>query len=213
MKRSAALTEEQERVVQRARDNMNVHDWRPALARWLGNYGPDPKRLFQGHYWYTITRSGRDWSVAIGFSDATVPFHTFLVDGRAPAPPVMEWRPPPPEPVPHRFNVPPPIDVPEFRETVLCPEPDGGLTLAALDLMIRRMQQEYAVPAHWLVQQPVLRITATDVHEREQQREAQSMFDRYALAPLIRSPLAVVAIDVGDEPKPAPPPTPSRRNQ
>lgn len=206
--RTEALTEEQERVVNTARYAMRLHDDGKPLQRWLENYLPDPKAGFHPTlFWWSIERDGKQWKVQRGGINSDVAYSTWMIDGHAPAPPIMEWRPPPPEPVKPRFNVPEPMRVPSQLET---------LSLAYIDKIMR----EIALPASYFRSPPFeyRHETAAEVREREREATQNLMQYRWLLAPITaQHPARIVGIDIGDRPDSTvivkPPPRPTRRNQ
>lgn len=115
-----ALTQEHERTVSLARISLLGHDREKPLTRWFDNYKDDKNAMLWSHRWSVVTRDGRRWKVETGLPDSTEPSATYTVDPRAPAPPIFEFRPPPPpEPVKPRYNVAPPPRVPSAMEYIM----------------------------------------------------------------------------------------------
>lgn len=115
---TAVLTQEQEQVVADARMGMGLFDSKPPLLRWLANYAPEHGAFFWSSDWHVVTREGRHWKVEIGYTNTDTVHKTLTIDGRAPAPPVMEHRPPKPEPVKPREASLPPMRVPSAMEYI-----------------------------------------------------------------------------------------------
>lgn len=102
---SDAAMQEHERTVSQARLGMAFHDSHKSLQRWFENYRDNKSEWF-GYGWCVVTRDGLRWKIEFGYVEEQEPSRTVYADPRAPQPPVFEFRPPKPEPVKHRQNVP-----------------------------------------------------------------------------------------------------------
>ncbi len=122
-----AIMQEHERTVSDARQAMSFHDGRTAMQRWFDNY-KENKGDYWGSGWFVVTRDGRRWKIEFGYRDEPAS-RTVYADPKAPAPPIFEFRPPKPEPVKPRFNVPEPRRVDAWDR--------GGLTHGALMEMMK----------------------------------------------------------------------------
>lgn len=157
--------QDHEKVVAAARNDMARFDARQALERWLQNYLA-PEATIPACEWCVVTKEARGWKVERGTIDSDQPYQTLYADARTPAPPVMEIRPPKPEPVKPRFQVPEPRKVGShewisdqmlsrieaaFTKAMfagLVPDDAGSLTAAKVADMHRRYGQFVQVPLH-----------------------------------------------------------------
>jgi hypothetical protein len=206
-----AITEEQERVVSSARMAMVSFDAKPALFRWLGNYAPEHGIWFWQSEWHVVTREGSHWKVEIGYTNSDKPYKTLSIDGRAPAPPLLEHRPPKPEPVKPRESALHPQKVPSALEYI-----QHMLSYSEQDelrRMIRerqRMRRPVYRPAIWtrwddpseMMTAPTMYGEPIDLSDRELAAMAHAIMDRRFRSRPPPTPQPV-----------RPPPPPTRRNQ
>lgn len=159
-----------ERTVSEARLGMSLHDGYKPLARWFQNYRDDKNAIFWENGWITVTRDGRRWKVDFGRHDSDVPWKTVYADPHAPAPPVFEFRAPPPEPVKPRFNVPPPPRIDEWAR--------GTLTVDTLQAMARMIGATMEIPPRYIAMDYASGPDSTFYHYLPRPR-----FDRVAAPP------------------------------
>lgn len=152
--------QDHEKIVAAARDDMAVFDRRQALERWLQNY-LSPAATIPESEWCVVTKEAKGWKVERGTIDSDVPYQTAYADAHAPAPPVMEIRPPKPEPVPPRFNVPKPRNVDSYEQLIA-----DRLDSSIRDLYLQAFQ--YAAP---VTKPESVGLTATMIGEMQRQAE------------------------------------------
>lgn len=206
-----AVIEEQERVVLSARNAMTSFDGKSALFRWLENYAPTHDKNFWASQWHVVTREGQHWKVESGSIDNDKPFATMIVDGRAPTPPLMEHRPPKPEPVKARERSIEPQRVPSAMEYI-----EHMLSYSEQQELRQRIRE------HQQRRRPMTRMSVPYVRWDEQP-QMEAITGRYEDLPLSDRDLMAFAHAILDRrfrnrPPPTPmpvrpPPPPTRRNQ
>jgi hypothetical protein len=167
--------QDHEKIVSAARQDMARFDERQALERWLQNY-VSPDRVIPVGQWCVVTKEAKGWKVDLGLADADEPYLTAYADAHAPAPPVMEIRPPKPEPVKPRFQVPYPHPVPGLDEMMA--DIQRG--------MQRKIMEAFALPADFLTATDAAQrktLTALDIANMLQMIESANRVSRRAHAP------------------------------
>lgn len=158
--------EDHEKVVAAARNDMHWFDQRQALERWIQNY-VSPSTIIPPGQWCVVTKDAKGWKVEHGLADKDTPYLTHYADKHAPQPPVMEIRPPKPEPVKPRFQVPEP------------PKVQGNDYLAALSAKIDRDLMLAICNSLAPPKPESLGLTATMI--RQMQQEADRLLRPYTL--------------------------------
>lgn len=227
--------QDHDRTVREARENMARADQRKPLERWIQNY-VRPDTVIPEGQWCVVTKEKGGWKIELGKAESTTPYWTLMADAHAPQPPVMEIRPPKPEPVKPRFNVPAPRPVDSFDRmraamdaalnnallhgtgtTNVTAADVEGITLEKMRAMLDGLPPDWRGDWRGPVRRPLYEPVhiGIDYGERSRYTAAIQYLALLPPPPIPESTLRYLremSIDLPDPPLP-PPPGSSKRNQ